>query len=211
MIQPSVYGPCHGERGRMTEMGGKIQCHICGLFFDGLCTHIWRRHDMTPDDYRREFGLPPELGMVSSRTHLRLRMTVGANLRGKTKRRDVGEITEAPCRVCGKPIQQRPQARPRVICSEECRMAEMLATRVFKKGVSQPQTAARVAARERNAAARRAKFDAIRATRIRVCAHCGSEFNVPRESSKKQTCSYRCRNKFFGFIPPWQKKRQAAS
>ncbi len=35
----------------------KVQCHICGKWFRGLNTHVFRTHGWTADEYREEFGL----------------------------------------------------------------------------------------------------------------------------------------------------------
>jgi predicted transcriptional regulator len=45
--------------------GAHVQCHICGTWWAKLATHVRRRHGMSPDEYREEFGLNKSTGLVS--------------------------------------------------------------------------------------------------------------------------------------------------
>ncbi len=48
----------------------KVQCHICGKWFDNLGKHT-RSHDMTPDDYRMKVGLSLRTGLCSQKISAR--------------------------------------------------------------------------------------------------------------------------------------------
>lgn len=37
---------------------GKIQCHLCGKWFDFLATHVKQKHDCPAEEYRYKFSLP---------------------------------------------------------------------------------------------------------------------------------------------------------
>lgn len=47
----------YGAPGELTEIGGGMQCHICGDLFDNLGSHADLAHDVTPHEYRAYFGL----------------------------------------------------------------------------------------------------------------------------------------------------------
>ncbi len=56
---------------RITDEDGRLQCHICGKFYRGLCNHVHRAHGITADQYRQEFGLTRH-GLVSPDLRKRL-------------------------------------------------------------------------------------------------------------------------------------------
>ena len=49
------------------KKSGKIQCHICGKWFDNLSTHIQQTHKLKIENYKRKFGLPMGYGLVSEK------------------------------------------------------------------------------------------------------------------------------------------------
>mgnify|MGYP001566027918 CR=1 FL=1 len=53
----SLFGPCFGERGVLTQFGRKVQCHICGKTYLMLGLHVRLTHEMSVQEYKREFGL----------------------------------------------------------------------------------------------------------------------------------------------------------
>ena len=63
--------------------GEKITCLICGHPYKGLYRHLEHAHDMSADDYRDRFGLPPSCGLVGEK----LRELLVANGRAEYERR----------------------------------------------------------------------------------------------------------------------------
>lgn len=55
----------YGRIGVLATDGEKVQCHICGRWLKRLSVHVGPAHDMTPDEYRAEFGLKATQGLVS--------------------------------------------------------------------------------------------------------------------------------------------------
>lgn len=45
----------------------KLQCHICGEWFDSLATHVFMAHQMKSREYKTKFGLPNGYGLVNKR------------------------------------------------------------------------------------------------------------------------------------------------
>jgi hypothetical protein len=61
------FGPTwYGQKGTLTSVGDKIECHICGKVFHNLATHVLRTHEISPDDYRDEFGLMAKTALISA-------------------------------------------------------------------------------------------------------------------------------------------------
>jgi hypothetical protein len=46
-----------GELGVLTDDGVRVQCHICGKWFHHLGTHVFKKHNISADEYRLKFGL----------------------------------------------------------------------------------------------------------------------------------------------------------
>jgi hypothetical protein len=44
---------------------GNYYCHICGKSFKKLMTHVYYKHNMTAEEYKREFGLYVTKGIMS--------------------------------------------------------------------------------------------------------------------------------------------------
>jgi uncharacterized C2H2 Zn-finger protein len=42
----------------------KIKCPICGLWFRRVCSHIYQKHKMTAQEFKKEFGLPRGMGVI---------------------------------------------------------------------------------------------------------------------------------------------------
>lgn len=61
----SLFGPWFSARGVLTQIGRKVQCHICGKCFHHLGAHITRTHELTPNEYCDEFGLKRTTGLIS--------------------------------------------------------------------------------------------------------------------------------------------------
>jgi len=77
-----------------------ITCLICGQRGRMLKRHLASEHNMTPDDYRRMFGLPREYPMVApqyaaQRSELAKTLGLGRNRR---KAEPVAEAPSAPSR-----------------------------------------------------------------------------------------------------------------
>lgn len=65
---PGSFRPCFGERGTLTHVGDKLQCHICGHSFHGLGPHVWMAHGLSAREYKIEFMLP--MGTPLNSQHL---------------------------------------------------------------------------------------------------------------------------------------------
>jgi len=50
---------------------GKLQCHVCGKWFDQLPTHYARKHGINGEQYRERFGLLSGTALKSKRMRLR--------------------------------------------------------------------------------------------------------------------------------------------
>lgn len=46
-----------GQKGVLTHIGTKIQCHICGKPFVSLGAHVWQTHGLSAEQYRLIFAL----------------------------------------------------------------------------------------------------------------------------------------------------------
>ena len=51
----------------------KLQCHLCGKWFQGLATHVVVGHGWSADDYREEFGLNKQQSLICEGTKEKLR------------------------------------------------------------------------------------------------------------------------------------------
>lgn len=121
----SQFGPCFGERGRLAERSseGTIQCHICGGWYRHLGVHVAQRHEMTAQDYRAEFMLHKELGLVSELLHFKIASVVNRNLPNAQNRKPATTgRRETLCVVCRGPIQHRltKHRRKPKTCSPSC-------------------------------------------------------------------------------------------
>jgi hypothetical protein len=56
--------PLHGELGRLTTAGDRLQCHLCGRFYVSLAAHVVQGHGMRADEYREIFGLNATTALV---------------------------------------------------------------------------------------------------------------------------------------------------
>jgi hypothetical protein len=114
----------YGERGRLTYIGSRIQCHVCGKAFHSLASHVWRAHDISAKEYRRIFGLHRRLGLVTDALHRRLSAVRGAAIDKRTINDSV-DAYELTCVVCGAPMlvripESRRADRPKVCGKAEC-------------------------------------------------------------------------------------------
>lgn len=57
-----------------------MQCHLCGRWFKALGTHLYKKHEITADDYREKFGLRYTTALVSECTHDRLSISTKASM-----------------------------------------------------------------------------------------------------------------------------------
>ena len=58
--------PLYGEL-KYSEDGKPI-CHICGMAFDKVLSHVWQVHDMTEQEYKKQFGLETTKGIMSEKS-----------------------------------------------------------------------------------------------------------------------------------------------
>ena len=62
--------------------GDKIQCLLCGKWFQSLPTHLIRVHEIIPDQYKEKYGLPWKRGLCGTGTSKKL----GKNMRERLKK-----------------------------------------------------------------------------------------------------------------------------
>jgi predicted transcriptional regulator len=56
----SIFGQC----GVLASDGSRVQCHLCGAWFAHLGNHVNRRHHVSCDAYRIQFGLQQKTGLI---------------------------------------------------------------------------------------------------------------------------------------------------
>lgn len=72
-----------GQKGVVTQIGDKIQCHICGEAFHQLMGHVSQRHGLTQRAYRTAFHLQgvQKQPLVSPSLHAKFKHILGPFLR----------------------------------------------------------------------------------------------------------------------------------
>lgn len=68
-------------RGVLFDDGQRVQCHLCGLWFRSLSKHVQSSHQVSGEQYRKEFGLPAEQSLTSE--HVVDRWKLGNHLRSE--------------------------------------------------------------------------------------------------------------------------------
>lgn len=58
---------------------GKPICHICGKGYDKLMSHVYQTHEITARDYKIEFGLDLNQGIMSEESKEKARKAVEEN------------------------------------------------------------------------------------------------------------------------------------
>lgn len=53
------------------KAGTHVQCHLCGYFFRGLTNHLKRVHEITASEYKHQFQLARQTGLISHEASLR--------------------------------------------------------------------------------------------------------------------------------------------
>jgi len=82
-----------GEHGCLASDGEKIQCHVCGKWFRSLAPmHLERKHQMSADEYRKEFGLNKGTGLISELLRQTLRETHAERLNTYPKNLDAARV-----------------------------------------------------------------------------------------------------------------------
>lgn len=56
--------PPYGDHGILTDDGERVQCHICGRWFDNLGSHTARAHRVSARSYKARFGLKMSVGLI---------------------------------------------------------------------------------------------------------------------------------------------------
>ena len=64
---------------------GQLQCHLCGKWFEQLPTHLSKKHDVSGNEYREQFGLLLGTALKSMRIR-KIHSQVMQDLRAKYKR-----------------------------------------------------------------------------------------------------------------------------
>lgn len=54
------------------ETGNHLQCHICGMFFEQLASHIYHTHSLKAREYKKKFGLAQSSVLMGERIRSKL-------------------------------------------------------------------------------------------------------------------------------------------
>lgn len=65
--------PPYGDHGILTDDGERVQCHICGRWFDNLGSHTARAHRVSARSYKARFGLKMSVGLIGPALRAALR------------------------------------------------------------------------------------------------------------------------------------------
>lgn len=198
-----MFSHCFGERGALSLVGQKVQCHICGKPYHHLGAHVVRTHELSADEYTDEFGLKRTTGLISPalaekrRRHMLSRdpeqrnsarsLAVAArrdNPCPRTWRVSLEQrlspacrmLTSAPCPICGKAWTRHRWPSERVTCSPEC-ARQLVAQRVSaaRGGVSVVECSCVVCGH---------KWQALRPSRRRTCSsECFAQWRRSRVES----------------------------
>jgi len=68
----------HGYYGVLIKdkMDGKIQCHVCGKFFDSVATHALFKHKFNARTYKETYGFPSNMPICSQKVSERLSKSI---------------------------------------------------------------------------------------------------------------------------------------
>jgi hypothetical protein len=70
------FGPTtYGQKGVLTQIGPRVQCHMCGKAFHHLGNHVRCTHQLSADEYCDEFGLKRSTGLISPALASKRRLT----------------------------------------------------------------------------------------------------------------------------------------
>ena len=47
---------------------GKVQCHVCGKFFNSVSVHSYAKHKILSNDYKKKYGFHKTFPLVSAQT-----------------------------------------------------------------------------------------------------------------------------------------------
>lgn len=205
----AIYGTTwYGQKGTLTHIGDKVQCHVCGHAFHHLGNHVWLRHGLTPEAYKDEFGLNRSTGLISRK--LAEKRIIQCTLQSPENRRKAHEAAAVMTRGkrTTKPsLEERlkdgyHERQQRFIDAGKASLQQRLADGTWtqpqnpnsredaRKGAQKwvemrrdPQTNARW--RQKLAAA---KLQPVQ----RICTHCGSVFVTGRYNGKRATCGKAC-------------------
>ena len=102
-----------GDIGKLLSDGQKLQCHICGRWYNGLGTHIFRAHDMSGWDYKETFELRCTTALLGEES----RDTLSASIRAVMDLEQLERNRENAVRVCGRGVKRRMESKmdPRYI------------------------------------------------------------------------------------------------
>ncbi|MFD1716345.1 MucR family transcriptional regulator [Georgenia deserti] len=81
-----------GLYGVPDETADGLLCHECGKRFTHLGLHVWRRHGMAADEFRRAHGLARSRGLVAAAT----RTEIAQNARDRLERKPAFLAARAP-------------------------------------------------------------------------------------------------------------------
>jgi hypothetical protein len=193
----------HGRRGMLHYVGpDKAQCHVCGKAFKALGLHVVQAHGMSCDEYRREFRLPPGLGLVGSSLHERFSEVHGprlletlklANARSGARLKQlatdpawVRARAETASAVHG---GRATEARSCVICRTVF-VVRRSSRRKTCQGIGSPCHRVLQRRLKRTAATRKRPRAASRARKmqIKTCPVCSHDYVTPLGTNQRQTC-----------------------
>jgi len=211
-------GPLHGRLGVLADDGERVQCHICGAFFGNLGGHVSQVHGLTPDDYKRRFGLNATTGLIGPALR-RARQQEGDERKlGPDYARFMAAgararaAAQGPRSTKGRRLRLQQRLDPKVQAARKAaleRANEVLRARradgTYRpagwSGRDPKEISAKGHARLkelRNDPAWREEFarrvSEARGGRLQVtCVICGTTFSEPHSHRRRKTCSAECR------------------
>ncbi len=105
--------PPYGEFGRLARGDdGRVQCHICGRFYQHLGAHSHHKHGVSADEYRTAFGLKQATKLIGDdyrEKRRRAAVRQGLPQLGTPQRERIRELNAAERSAMSKAIERRVQ------------------------------------------------------------------------------------------------------
>lgn len=58
---------------------GNPRCHICGKSYKKVLSHVWQKHGMSAEEYKKKFGLDLNKGLICEETRKTLQQHIKNN------------------------------------------------------------------------------------------------------------------------------------
>lgn len=159
--------PFSGELGVRRDLDDKVECHVCGGWFQSVASHSWIAHDLTALEYKAAFGLMRK-GLISETYRRRM-----SDLRRRSYKGQLSPHAITP--------EQRRYARRSI---EGAAVARSAAYRHLIPAGHSPTALAKMRATK--------KQQSIQYQETRTCPECGKAFTA-QTWQKAVVCSKACR------------------